>query len=117
MFRTQVVRWLVIGFAVSMLHQSAMSQAILSASDPIIAFDFDVSFESNYPAAEAPFNLFDGDVNSKYLNFGKENSGFIVTPLIGATTIQSLVFSTANDAPERDPASWELFGTHSANAI
>jgi beta-glucosidase len=67
----------------------------------------------NYPVGEEPFNVLDGKASTKYLNFGKEGSGFIVTPSGMTTqTVQSFKITTANDAQERDPASWQLYGTN-----
>lgn len=70
--------------------------------------------KSSYPGAEAPAMLLDGDVETKYLNFGGKNTGFIVTPGSGNTTVKSFKAWTANDAPERDPASYEIYGTMDA---
>jgi hypothetical protein len=67
---------------------------------------------SNFPAAEDPTKLIDGDPGTKYLNFGEVDSGFIVTPAGGTAQVRSFQLTTANDAPERDPSSWTLFGTN-----
>ncbi|MEM7315302.1 MAG: PEP-CTERM sorting domain-containing protein [Planctomycetota bacterium] len=86
--------------------------------DPSIAFDDDPpapsQSESSYPGAENPPLAIDGSVDTKYLNFGRENSGFIVTPSAGATIVDSLQITTANDAIERDPMDWELYCTNDA---
>ncbi len=87
---------------------------ILGPTDPILAFDFDVVSNSSYPGGEAPFNALDEDPNTKYLNFGQRNSGLIVTPVFGTSVVQSMYFTTANDAVERDPASYALWGTNEA---
>jgi glucose/arabinose dehydrogenase len=84
--------------------------AILSPGDPIIAIDTDGP--SNYPGNESPPLAIDGTL-AKYLNFGEVNSGFIVTPSQGATIVKSFQITTANDAVERDPTTWQLFGTNS----
>lgn len=76
----------------------------------------EVGSQSGYPGGENPNFAIDGNTGNKYLNFGEENSGFIVTPNSGASTVTSLDFWTANDAPERDPASFSLYGTNSAIA-
>ncbi len=83
---------------------------ILSPGDAIIAIDTD-SGESSYPPNESPQNAIDGTLN-KYLNFGEQNSGFIVTPSKGASIIESFEITTANDAVERDPTTWSLYGTN-----
>jgi len=82
---------------------------VLAASDPILAIH--AGPDSRYPGAESPDKVIDGDAGSKYLNFGKLNSGFIVTPAMGSTIVDSFQITTANDSPPRDPASWELYGT------
>lgn len=85
--------------------------AILSPGDAILAIDTDFG-DSNYPFNETPQDGIDGNVGTKYLNFGKANSGFIVTPSAGASVVTSFQITTANDAEERDPTSWELYGTN-----
>jgi hypothetical protein len=62
------------------------------------------------PAAEGVERSID-NAGQKYLNFLEFNSGFIVTPL-GSTTVNGLRFWTANDAVERDPASYKLEGSN-----
>ena len=75
---------------------------------------------SSYPGddatygSEGPNNVFDGNVNTKYLNRDVNNPGFIVTPKAGKTTVKSMKFWTANDSPDRDPTSWALYGTDEA---
>jgi hypothetical protein len=66
---------------------------------------------NNYPAAESPDHAIDG-VGQKYLNFAETNTGFIVTPALGSTIANNIQVWTANDAEERDPASYELYGTN-----
>ena len=85
---------------------------LLSTLDAIIAVH--QGWDSRYPGNEAPQNAIDGDVNTKYLNFGEQNSGFIVTPAIGPTTLDGFQITTANDSPERDPVVWMLYGTNDA---
>ncbi len=84
---------------------------ILDAGDPIRAVDFN-SPDSRTPAAEGPENVVDQDATTKYLNFGKLNSGFIVTPTSGPSIVKTFQITTANDAESRDPTTWELYGTN-----
>jgi hypothetical protein len=81
----------------------------LSPADDILAVDLDGN--STYPGNESPEEAIDGQL-TKYLNFGQVNSGFIVTPDIGSTTVTSFRVTTANDAEERDPSAWSLSGTN-----
>lgn len=85
---------------------------VLSPGMPVVAVDDtgERFAESRYPAGEPPRNAVDGNPNTKYLNFGKENSGLIIQPEIGATIVTGFELWTANDAPERDPASYALYG-------
>lgn len=63
------------------------------------------------PAGEVVEHAID-DVTQKYLNFLDLGSGFKVTPGIGPTVLTGLRFYTANDAIERDPASYKLEGSN-----
>ena len=86
--------------------------SFFSPGSPIIAIHEAVG-ESASPDAEGVANLLDGSTATKYLNFGKENSGFIVTPSAGASVVRAFTITTANDFQARDPVDWELFGTNS----
>ena len=84
---------------------------ILAADNRIFAVA-NPTFQSRYPGGESPSKAIDGDPASKYLNFGKEESGLIVTPASGPSVVRGLRITTANDAPGRDPASFEIYGTN-----
>ncbi len=94
-------------------NQSA-AVTLLSPNDFIIAIDLDPSTtsQSSYPGGESPANALDQNSATKYLNFGKENSGLIAQPSVPGTIVQSLQLTTANDAPARDPLTYELYGTN-----
>lgn len=64
------------------------------------------------PAGEVESHAID-DVGQKYLNFLDVLSGFSVTPSAnpGNLPVTGLRFYTANDAVERDPASYILYGS------
>ncbi|HML74721.1 MAG TPA: PEP-CTERM sorting domain-containing protein [Anaerohalosphaeraceae bacterium] len=87
----------------------ATGSSFLSLSDSILAVHRD--WDSRYPGGENPGKLIDGTLG-KYLNFGKANAGFIVTPAKGVSLVQGFEITTANDWAERDPASWVLYGTN-----
>lgn len=55
--------------------------------------------------------MIDG-VGHKYRNFGKQNTGMTVVPLFGASVVRTLPVWVANDAPERDPVSFERYGAN-----
>jgi hypothetical protein len=69
---------------------------------------------NGWPASEGPAHAIDGEA-PKYLNTGKENTGLVIVPAIGSTIAQDITLWTANDLPERDPASFELYGTRSTH--
>ena len=76
---------------------------VLAPGDFIIAIDADGG--SSSPDAEQVPEAIDriyGGANQKYLNFGEENSGFIVTPASGPSIIDSFTIWTANDAEPRE---------------
>jgi hypothetical protein len=56
-------------------------------------------------------NVLDQNSATKYLNFDKLNTGFTVTPALGGTVITGIELTSANDAPERDPASYLIEGS------
>ena len=85
---------------------NATGTAILGPGDPTVG----TSWDSDFPGGESAANLIDGTSGAKYLNFGKENAGFWVEPSVGPTAVRSFKITTANDATERDPASWRLLG-------
>lgn len=80
--------------------------AIFAPSNATVATGWNASWPS---VNEGPSKVTDG-TTSKYLNFGKNNSGFIVVPAAGATVVNSFVITTANDSEGRDPASYTLHG-------
>ncbi len=62
----------------------------------------------NTPAAEVVENVIDGDINTKWLDFNKSALEFD----FGApVAIDAYNFTTAGDAPERDPVQWVLEGS------
>jgi hypothetical protein len=93
----------------------AIARPLLGPDDSILAIDIDqLSSNSSYPANETPEHSLDLVSSTKYRNFGRRNTGFIVVnPPPGPTVVQSMVLRTANDAPDRDPASYALYGTNS----
>lgn len=65
-----------------------------------------------YPAAEPPIDAIDGTAN-KYLNFAELNTGIMVDAT-GSSVVTSMQLWTANDAVERDPATYQIYGTNVA---
>jgi hypothetical protein len=64
---------------------------------------------------ESPGNAIDGLTTNKYLNFAEFNTGYILT-LTGTEIVTGLSLTTANDAPERDPTSFSLWGSNTVTA-
>lgn len=63
------------------------------------------------PGNETPAKAIDGNVNTKYLNFGAVNSGLLIRlpqPLI----ITGLAITSANDHEDRDPTAYLLEGSN-----
>ncbi len=72
-------------------------------------------YSGAWPAAENPALVIDNKITTKYLNFGGKTqppAGFCVTPTMGSTVVTGLTFTTANDAAERDPVAWEIWGSN-----
>ena len=104
----------------------ASAVTILAPGDPIIGgarvgSNFEVGTVgttggvNNWPGAEPPedvINGFIGGGGEKYLNFARLDTGFIVTPASGSSVARQMELWVANDAPERDPASYEIWGAN-----
>jgi hypothetical protein len=90
--------------AVSGPVQAQLSD-VTQPGDPIVATS------NNSPGSEGVANAIDNQP-TKYLNFDELNTGFTVTPRVGLTVVQCLTLQSANDAPERDPASYTLEGSY-----
>jgi len=78
---------------------------VTQPGDPI------VPTSNNSPGSESVANAIDNQP-TKYLNFDRLNTGFTVTPRVGLTVVSGLTLTSANDAPERDPASFTLAGSY-----
>lgn len=92
---------------------AALIDDVTNPGDFIIPIDLDGT--SSSPGGETAANAIDNTVVfAKYLNFGGENSGFIVTPSNNPSNVAvtSLTITTANDVEIRDPATFSLWGTN-----
>jgi len=74
----------------------------------------DGSGNFGWPDGEYPWMAIDDDTGTKFLHFKGEiePTGIQVEPAIGPTIVTGLTLTTANDAIERDPASFELSGSN-----
>jgi hypothetical protein len=70
--------------------------------------------DGDWPGAETPNLALDNNTATKFLHFKGETepTGIQVTPAVGATVVTEIALTTANDAAERDPASFELYGSN-----
>lgn len=92
---------------------SVQAANIFTPGDFIIAIDGNRNIPGlTNTGGEGPLSAFDNSDTTKWLSFGRAFSGLIVTPSGGSSIIQSLSFTTGGDAPERDPVSYQLFGTN-----
>lgn len=100
--------------------QAYGAKNVLTPSDAIISIDRDeINLTSIYPANEGPNKAIDNlylptspQTSTKYLNFGRFNTGFIIDPNFGSSTVQSIRINTANDSEARDPATYQLYGSN-----
>ena len=70
--------------------------------------------DGDWPDAETPDLAIDDDTATKFLHFKgfSEPTGIQVTPAAGTSIVTGLSFTTANDATERDPVAFELYGSN-----
>ena len=78
------------------------------------AGDAAVPTSDNHPAGEHAGLAIDNDSSTKYLNFDKLDTGLTITT--GGGVVTGLGLTSANDAPERDPASFVLSGSNDGGA-
>lgn len=69
--------------------------------------------DGDWPGAEHPALAVDDNVNTKYLHFkgSDEPTGIKITPA-AKQVVTGITFTTANDATERDPITFELYGSN-----
>lgn len=91
--------------------QEVRAQFELVLSDVTQPGDQIVPTSNNSPDAERALRAIDNSTATKYLNFDKLNTGFTVTPRVGWTIVSGLGLTSANDMPQRDPASFKLEGS------
>ena len=121
---------------VAVMNASVHAAPIFAPGDPIVAI-WNTSASGNstastagttaagqYPAGEAAPNAIDGVSTTKYLNFGGGGggsvstgskgvgTGFYATPSLTDTIVDSLRFTAANDAVDRDPLTITLEGSN-----
>lgn len=66
----------------------------------------------NSPIAESPQQIIDQDPNTKFLDFNIDDGMGFDVDLLGVMHVASSIrIVTANDAPERDPTMFEIFGS------
>lgn len=65
----------------------------------------------NSPPGEGAANAFDGNPNTKYLNFDKANAG-VTVKLSQGRVVKKFTITTANDYSGRDPTSYKLYGSN-----
>jgi len=72
--------------------------------------------DNDWPTGEAPMYAIDNNAGTKFLHFKGDTqpSGIRVTPSTPQTIAGGMTFTTANDAVERDPITWELYGSNTS---
>ena len=77
------------------------------------AGDVVVPTSTNSPGGEQAPNAIDNNTQTKYLNFdGKNNTPSGLTISTGSGIVTGLGLTSANDAPERDPATYIIWGSN-----
>jgi len=73
-----------------------------------------VPTSDNHPAGEHAGFAIDNDASTKYLNFDKLDTGLTIST--GGGVVTGLGLTSANDSPDRDPASFVLSGSNDGGA-
>jgi alpha-tubulin suppressor-like RCC1 family protein len=69
---------------------------------------------NNWPSGESPDKVVDANTTTKFLIYRNNNAGLILSPTNSNIVFNRLSLSTANDASERDPASYIIYGSATA---
>ena len=85
-------------------------QTIKTNSTPVVISNI-YPTSNNSPSNEGATNAFDGNPNTKYLNFDKQNAG-VTVKLSQGRVVKKFTITTANDFPGRDPTSYKLYGSN-----
>lgn len=97
------------------LGSSLHAAGILAPTDFIIAVDGNRNLPGNTnTGAEGPQAVFDGSDTTKWFSGARAFAGLIVTPATPGTVVTSMSFTAGNDSPERDPVTYQLYGTNGA---
>lgn len=84
-------------------------KSVTASGDAIVA-----TGGGNVATHTQPGNALDGNPDTKYFQDSWTSApGLIITPTAGATTVEGLKLTTADDVPGRDPASYKLEGSNS----
>ena len=69
--------------------------------------------DGDWPGSESPLKALDDDINTNYRHKKGEtqSTGLVVTPS-SKKVVNRLTFTTAGDAPERDPVAFKLYGSN-----
>jgi len=87
--KTLFLRVIIGIYLTPMLTAVSLAASLLSPNDFILSVDPDpLESLSRYPLQESPGEAGDGIAGTKYLNFAETNTGLIVTPFLGSTTIR-----------------------------
>jgi hypothetical protein len=73
--------------------------------------------DKDWPAGESPMLTVDNRSDTKFLHFKGElqPTGVQISPYAGPSIVIGLTFTTANDAPERDPVTFEFYGANGSD--
>jgi len=114
----------------SLVSSSAFAVLITTPADPILGVQLQGSVIAVAPQGEingqnstpgsgnenAQFSI-DGSNGTKYLNFGKTNTGIIVDASDDLLILTGIELITGGDAPERDPATFSIYGTTVSQSV
>ena len=111
--------------------QNSSGYNILSSQDTVVAVKQTTKGGTNilavsgtdFNTGEGAGNLVDGSTTNKYFNRSQDgandsgvNTGFVITPKLGASIITGFQFATAGDTPARDPLTITLEGSNATTA-
>ena len=111
-FRATATNFLGVSHGADAAFTTPSSNSVFTLTIPTDAI---VATSGNSPGGEGAGNVIDDSAAAKYLNFDKTNTGFTVYPSVTNRPVRAISLISAGGAPERNPSSFALYGSHDGN--
>lgn len=74
------------------------------------------TYSSSYDPSQPPVNAFDNSTATKFVGYNISSPKDLIIQLSSAQAIDSYTYTTGSDASDRDPITWELYGSNDGSS-